>query len=60
MQLLLTSGGVTNATIRSRLVAMLGRPIEECRALCVPTAQWGHPGACPGSPDTGCVVIMPR
>ncbi|WP_344803885.1 Type 1 glutamine amidotransferase-like domain-containing protein [Microlunatus ginsengisoli] len=40
---LLTSGGVTNASIRSALVDLLGKPIEECAALVVPTAQWGHP-----------------
>jgi dipeptidase E len=49
MRLLLTSGGVTNLTIRSALVAMLGKPIDECHALCVPTAQWGHPMCGPGS-----------
>lgn len=49
MKLLLTSGGVTNPSIRSTLVRMLGKPIEECRALCVPTAQWGHPMCGPES-----------
>src|SRR4051794_35910075 len=43
MKLLLTSGGVTNPSIHAALVDMLGKPIEECTALCVPTAQWGHP-----------------
>ncbi|MBX9245754.1 Type 1 glutamine amidotransferase-like domain-containing protein [Actinotalea ferrariae] len=43
MKLLLTSGGVTNATIRSTLERLLGKPVSECRALCIPTAQWGHP-----------------
>ena len=43
MKLLLTSGGVTNPSIHSALVQLLGKPIAECRALCVPTAQWGHP-----------------
>jgi dipeptidase E len=42
MKLLLTSGGVTNASIREALVALLGKPIEEATALCIPTAQWGH------------------
>lgn len=41
--MLLTSGGITNASIRAALVEMLGRPVDQCRALCVPTAQWGHP-----------------
>jgi dipeptidase E len=49
MQLLLTSGGVTNPSINAALVALLGRPIAECRALIVPTAQWGHPQCGPTS-----------
>ena len=49
MRLLLTSGGVTNASIRSALVELLGKPIEESRALCIPTAQWGHPKCGPES-----------
>ena len=43
MKLLLTSGGVTNPSIQSALVRLLGKPIAECHALVVPTAQWGHP-----------------
>jgi len=43
VKLLLTSGGVTNPTIHTALVDMLGRPVEECHALVVPTAQWGAP-----------------
>jgi dipeptidase E len=43
MKLLLTSGGITNPSIEAALVAQLGRPIAECSALCIPTAQWGHP-----------------
>ncbi|MDP9818776.1 dipeptidase E [Spirilliplanes yamanashiensis] len=49
VKLLLTSGGVTNPSIRAALVRLLGKPIEECRALCVPTAQWGHPMCGPAS-----------
>lgn len=49
MKLLLTSGGVTNARIRDALVWMLGKPIEESRALFVPTAQWGQPACTPES-----------
>lgn len=37
MKLLLTSGGVTNPSIRATLDAMLGKPVGECRALVVPT-----------------------
>ncbi len=43
VKLLLTSGGVTNPSIRSALVELLGKPIEESHALGIPTAQWGHP-----------------
>ena len=43
MKLLLTSGGITNPTIEAALLDLLGKPISECHALCVPTAQWGHP-----------------
>jgi len=49
LKLLLTSGGVTNPSIQSALVQLLGKPIDECRALCVPTAQWGHPMCGPRS-----------
>ena len=45
---LLTSAGVRNATIRNALINLLGRPIEECTALCIPTAMYGHPYAGPG------------
>ena len=58
MKLLLTSGGVTNASIRSALVTMLGKPIEECRALCIPTAQWAHPQCGPES-IRGFVAALP-
>ena len=49
MKLLLTSGGVTNPSIAATLEAMLGRPIGACTALCIPTAQWGHPMCGPTS-----------
>ena len=49
MKLLLTSGGVTNASIRDALVDLLGKPLADCRALCIPTAQWGHPMCGPAS-----------
>lgn len=42
MKLLLTSGGVTNPSIHAALVGLLGKPVSECHALCVPTALWGH------------------
>jgi dipeptidase E len=47
MKLLLTSGGVTNDSIRAELVRQLGTPIEEARALIIPTAQWGQPACTP-------------
>jgi dipeptidase E len=49
MKLLLTSGGVTNPSIRSALEEMIGKPIGESRALLIPTAQWGHPMCGPDS-----------
>jgi dipeptidase E len=48
MKLLLTSGGVTNTSIRDALVDLLGKPIAESSALCIPTAMYGHPMAGPG------------
>jgi dipeptidase E len=49
MKFLLTSGGVTNPSIHSALVQLLGKPVDECHALAVPTAQWGHPMHGPAS-----------
>ena len=49
MKLMLTSGGVTNPSIEAALVRLLGKPIDQCRALCIPTAQWGHPMCGPTS-----------
>lgn len=48
MKLLLTSGGVTNASIEAALVELLGKPISEATALCIPTAMYGHPMVGPG------------
>ena len=47
-RILLTSAGVKNEAIRVALLGMLGRPFEECTALCIPTAMYGHPHAGPG------------
>src|ERR1051325_4590902 len=41
MKLLLTSGGVSNPSIRQALEDMLGKPIAESTALCIPTAMYG-------------------
>lgn len=49
MKLLLTSAGVTNPSIRNALVDLLGKPIAESTALCIPTAQYGHPSVGPGA-----------
>lgn len=49
MKLLLTSGGVTNARIHTALTELLGKPISEARALCIPTAEYGHPWCTPES-----------
>jgi dipeptidase E len=48
VKLLLTSGGVSNASIRRALVDLLGKPIAESSALCIPTASYGHPMVGPG------------
>ena len=48
MNLLLTSAGIKNASIRSALVGLLGKPIADCDALCIPTAGYGHPHGSPG------------
>jgi dipeptidase E len=48
MKLLLTSAGVKNGSIRNALVELLGKPIADSSALCIPTALYGHPH---GSPE---------
>jgi dipeptidase E len=48
LKLLLTSAGVKNASIHQALVGLLGKPIAESSALCIPTAQYGHPMVGPG------------
>lgn len=49
MKLLLTSGGVSNPSIHQALLGHLGKPVEECVALAIPTAQHGHPMCGPES-----------
>jgi dipeptidase E len=46
MKLLLTSAGIKNASINAALVDLLGKPIAESSALCIPTAVYamGGPG----------------
>ena len=50
MKLLLTDSGVKNASIRDALVELLGKPIAESSALCIPTASYGHPHSNPTGP----------
>jgi len=47
MKLLLTSAGIKNPSIRDALVDLLGKPIAESNALCIPTAGYGHPMGTP-------------
>ena len=49
MRLLLTSAGIKNTRIHDALVDLLGKPIAESSALCIPTASYGHPMAGPGA-----------
>jgi dipeptidase E len=50
VRLLLTDSGVRNASIRRALVELLGKPIAESTALCIPTAGYGGPYGEPGGP----------
>jgi dipeptidase E len=49
MRLLLTSAGIKNPSIHDALLDLLGKPIAESSALCIPTASYGHPMAGPGA-----------
>ena len=42
MKLLLTSAGIKNTSIHDALVDLLGKPIAESNALCIPTAAYGR------------------
>ncbi len=44
MKLLLTSAGIKNASIHEALLDLLGKPIAEASALCIPTASYALPG----------------
>jgi dipeptidase E len=48
LKYLLTSAGIKNASIHNALVDLLGKPIAESSALCIPTAGYGHPRNNPG------------
>jgi dipeptidase E len=45
LKLLLTSAGVANTSIHDALTGLLGKPVGESSALCIPTAAYGHPMA---------------
>jgi dipeptidase E len=47
LKLLLTSAGIKNTSIHGALVELLGKPIADSNALCIPTAQYGHPNVSP-------------
>jgi len=42
MKYLLASAGIKNPSIHSALVGLLGKPIAECSALCIPTANYAQ------------------
>ena len=44
MKFLLTSAGIKNTSIHDALVNLLGKPITEANALCIPTAIYPFPG----------------
>jgi dipeptidase E len=44
VRFLLTSAGITNTTIENALVDLLGKPIAESSALCIPTGVQPFPG----------------
>lgn len=47
MKFLLTSAGIKNISIHNALLELLGKPIAESDALCIPTASYGHPMVSP-------------
>lgn len=44
MKYLLTSAGIANPSIHAALIDLLGKPIEESAAFCIPTAIYPFPG----------------
>jgi dipeptidase E len=44
MKFLLTSAGIQNTSIQAALVDLLGKPVAESSALCIPTAIYPFPG----------------
>ena len=49
MKFLLTSAGIKNTSIYNALVDLLGKPIAESDALCIPTATYALPGGAAGA-----------
>jgi dipeptidase E len=49
VRFLLTSAGIKNASIENALIDILGKPIDECLALCIPTAIYAFPGGTDGA-----------
>ena len=43
MKLLLTSAGIKNPSILNALIDLLGKPIAQSNALCIPTAAYANP-----------------
>jgi dipeptidase E len=50
VKLLLTSAGIQNPSLHDALVNLLGKPIAEANALCIPTAGYSPPWAKPTGP----------
>jgi len=50
LKFLLTSAGIKNPSINAAMLELLGKPIGDCDALCIPTASYGHaPGGIRGA-----------
>ena len=49
MKFLLTSSGISNQSINDALVELLGKPIAESTALCIPTAIYPSPNGAAGA-----------
>jgi dipeptidase E len=43
MKLLLTSAGIKNPSLEAALIDLLGKPINQCSALCIPTSAYSNP-----------------
>ena len=49
MKFLLTSSGISNPSINDALVELLGKPIAESSALCIPTGTYPFPNGAEGA-----------